>query len=412
MENMTMAFTTLEGQVLKISGQAIGPSGTIAAGTQLSQARLTTIDFVDSGSSNDGLSFSFGEALSLRVNGVQISSTTPTSYATLVNTNTGSFTALAFVVGNDTYLLPVSGTNLTGVTNIATNSTLNGAGQAITHIDPASYGLIPENADTYIGQAFTQSSFGGQLQSGSLGSMTLHDADGIRGNADSAGEEVISGGFVQSLAREVVATVQLKNGQLLAVNAWESVVNLSYGQTNASYFFDENALAAQGKTIADVAQVLSSSATDHNLNWEELGFNFQSEGSGNFTPDPAAPPPPPPPNYITGTNAANTLAGTAGVDVIRGLGGNDTLRGGADGDFFVFGNETRNGRRDTDVIRDFEVNSDKVIIEDLANVTSITNIAGGVRIVFQGDVDRLDVLGTNVSRFNTGVFFDDDFAFI
>ncbi len=404
-----MAFTTLEGQVLKISGQAIGPSGTISAGTQLTKATLTSIDYVDSGVANDGSFWTPGEPISLRINGTQISSTAPTGYATLVNTNAGSFTAIAFVVGNDTYLLPLNGTTITGATNITSSSVLNGPGQAISNFNLSNYALVPENADTYTGQAFSQEMFGSQFLGGSVQNLTLRDADGIRGNADSAAEEVIRG-FFQPNAREVVATVQLKNGQFIAVNAVESLVHYSYGSSYATYLFDENALAAQGSTVADVARVVSSAATDHNLNWEELGFNFQSEGSGNVTADPTNGPPPI--NYITGTNAGNTITGTANVDVIRGLGGNDTLRGGASNDFFVFGNETRNGRRDTDVIRDFEVNRDKVIIEDLANVTSITNITGGVRIIFQGDGDRLDVLGADVRNFNTGVFFDDGFSFI
>jgi hypothetical protein len=404
-----MAFTTLEGQILKISGQAIGPGGTLTAGTQLTRATLTAIDFVDPGVANDGSVFAAGEAVSFRVNGIQISAVTPTSYATLVNTNAGTFAALAFVVGNDTYLLPVTGSNLSGVTGIVANSTLNQAPTAVQSISPASYGLFPENADVYTGQAFSQEFFGTSFLSSNTVNLTLYDADNIRGNADSAGEEVITGGFNLAVAREVVATLQLKNGQFLAVNAVESNLNLGYGSSRATYLFDEAALAAQGKTVADVARVISTAATDHNLNWENPGFDFQSNGSGNVTPDPA---PPPPPNFITGTNAGNTITGTAGVDVIRGLGGNDTLRGGASNDFFVFGNETINGRREKDFIRDFEANRDKIVIEDAANVTSIVNINGGVRITFSGDGDILDVLGPGVSRFNTGVFFDDSFPFI
>jgi Ca2+-binding RTX toxin-like protein len=407
-----MAFTTLEANIFKITGTAVGPGGMLTAGTSLTRAMLTTIDFVDPGVSNDGSFFSAGEAISFRVNGVQITSTNPISYATTVRTNAGTFTAIAFVIGNDTYLLPETGSNLTGVTSIIANSTLNQAGAALTSISPQSYGLFPENADTYTGQAFSQEFFGTDFLIGSTVSLTLRDADGIRGNADSSAEEVITGGFYLEHSREVLATVQLKNGQILTLNALENDLNLSYGSSRETYLLDETALAAQGKTIADVARVVSAAATDHNLNWATLGFDFQSEGSGNFTADPATPPPPPPPNIITGTKAGNILTGTAGVDVIRGLGGNDTLFGGTGDDFFVFGNETRNGRRETDVIRNFEVNHDKVIIENLANVVSITDFNGGVRIVFTGDGDRLDVFGTDVSHFTTGVFFDDSFPLI
>ena len=402
-----MAFTTLEASIFKISGTAVGPGGTIAAGSSLQRVNLTTID-QDSGPLGalglnfDPSSITAGEAVSFLINGVNIASSAPRFYATSLQTNAGAITVLAFTVGNDTYFIPATGANLTGITQTVAPSVLNTV--PVSTVQTSQYGLLPENADTFTGQVFS-------VQNGvsSLISTNIYDADGIRGNADSIGEEIaLTGNGARSLiaqAGEVLATVQFSDGSVLG--AVKALFNSNYSGyvTTNSYVFDEAALAAAGKTIADVSQVLGTTSFDHNLNWEALGFDLTALGdNGPFTPDPA---PAPALNQIFGTSGANIINGTAGRDAIHGLGGNDQLNGGAGADVFFFGAETRDFRRDTDTIRNYEAGVDRIAFEDAAVIRSVTNISGGVRIIFEGDRDVVNIFGNGLNTSNVGIFADE-----
>ena len=402
-----MAFTTLEANIFKISGTATGPGGVIAAGTSLQRVNLTTID-QDSGPIGplglnfDPFSISTGEAVSFLVNGVNIGSSAPNFYATSLQTNAGPILGLAFTIGADTYFIPRTGANLSGVTQTVAPSVLNSV--PVTTVQTSQYGLLPENADTFSGQVFS-------VQNGvsSLISTNIYDADGVRGNADSAGEEIALAGNGARLlienGNEVLATVQFNDGSVLG--AVKALFNSSYSGyvTTNSYVFDEAALAAAGKTLADVAQVLGTTAFDHNLSWEALGFDLTALGdNGPFTPDPT---PAPPLNPIFGTSRADTINGTAGRDAIHGLGGNDQMNGGAGADVFYFGAETRDFRRDTDTIRGYEAGVDRIAFEDAAVIRSVTNISGGVRITFEGDRDVVNVFGNGLNTSNVGIFADE-----
>ena len=393
-----MAFTTLEASIFKISGTAAGPGGTIAAGSSLQRVNLTTID-QDSGPLGalglnfDPSSISAGEAVSFLINGVNVASAAPNFYATSLQTNAGPILGLAFTIGADTYFIPRTGANLSGATQTTAPSVLNTV--PVTTVQTSQYGLLPENADTYSGQVFSVQNGG----AGTLINTNVYDADGIRGNADSIGEEIGPRG------NEVLATVQFSDGTVLG--AVKALFNSSYSGyvTTNSYVFDEAALAAAGKTIADVVKVLGTSAFDHNLNWEALGFDLTALGDdGPFTPDPA---PAPAFNQIFGTSGANTINGTSGRDAIHGLGGNDQMNGGAGADVFFFGAETRDFRRDTDTIRGYEAGVDRIAFEDAAVIRSVTNISGGVRIIFEGDRDVVNIFGNGLNTSNVGIFADE-----
>lgn len=410
-----MAFTTLSSTLLKISGQQIGPGGSIAAGTAITSARLTTIDQDDGAIGQiqinfDAYTLSNSETISFLINGQQVATTLPKFFATTITTNAGTFTALAFVVGNDTYLLPQGQQNISAITTITRPATLNSV--TVNNITAADYGLVPENANTFVGQVYTEvREFGQTNVTSSLASASIYDADRIRGNADSVGEEVGTGPLNRiGEAKEVLATLAFKDGTTLTgVEAVISTSSSAYGPTVSRYLFNEADLAAAGKSLADIARVTSTTSFDHALNWEDLGFDFSSAGNGIVTPDPT---PAPLPTVITGNNSNNSLTGTAGSDVIRGLGGNDTLRGGADSDYFVFGNETRNGRRETDTVSDYEIGKDTIVFEDNAIVQSVRNISGGVQITFAGDGDKVNVLGAGVTTSTVQIFADDIFPFI
>jgi RTX calcium-binding nonapeptide repeat (4 copies) len=410
-----MAFTTLEANIFKISG-SIGPGGVISAGSALQSVRLTTIDF-DSGppaplfgierpNIDPGL-LQAGEAVSIRINGAQILSEVPNAYFTTINTNAGSFQAFVFAAGGSTYVIPQGSGNFGAVSSVAANSTV---GTQAATINTTASNLLPENANTFSGGVyFVTSGFGPEVE-GVRGAL-VYDADNVRGNADSSGEELelfAGGGELFSVTpREVLASIQFDDGTVLnGVRGLSG--NLSggaYTPTTSTYLFDDAALAASGHTLGDIARILSTTATDHNLNWEELGFNLTQAGDGGpVTPDPV---PVPVFNEIFGTSRANTINGTAGRDAIHGLGGNDQLNGGAGRDVFYFGAETRDGRRDTDTIRNYEAGIDQIAFEDAAVIRSVTNIAGGVRIVFEGDRDAVNVFGNGVNNLNVNIFPDE-----
>ncbi len=403
-----MAFTTLERQILKISGVQVGAGGKIAAGTSVTSAKLTTID-EDSGPlgplnlNPDPYTFNSTEAVSILINGQKVGSALPALYATSITTNAGTFTVLAFTAGNDTYLIPLGQANLSAVTAISSTATLNSV--PATSITTADFGFLPENAATFTGSAFTTSQAFGTTAV-SVTAAKIFDSDRTRGNADSAGEEFGTGALSRiGEGKEVSAVLQFKDGSSLSgVEAVVSVVNFSYGQVNSTFLFNAADLAAAGKTLNDVASVVSTTAINHALNWEELGFTFQGGGGGTPTPDPA---PSPPINQIFGTNANNTITGTAARDAIHGLGGNDTMQGAAGNDGFLFGAETVNGKRETDVIRNYEAGKDDIYFENAAVVRDVVNINGGVRITFAGDGDKVDVLGAGVNIYTVGIYADD-----
>jgi hypothetical protein len=406
-----MAFTTLTSHLLKISNIKIGLGGTIAAGTQLTSATLTTID-QDSGPlgplqlNPDPYSLGGSETLSFRINGVQVADTFPNMFATSIVTNSGTFTVLAFIVGNDTYLLPQGSVNIGSISTITAPALLNSV--PVTGIQAADYGFLPENANTFTGKVFSQvTEFGSSgVTSHSVTAATVYDADHVRGNADSVGEEVGTGALHGiGSGVELTTTLLFNDGTSLSgVEAVNLQNSSAYGPTVDSFIFNAADLAAVGKSLNDIASVTARQVIDHSLNWADLGFQFVSAGNGIVTADPATPPPL---NQIFGTNANNALVGTDGRDVFHGLGGNDTYDGRAGNDAFVFGAETRNGRRETDTIRNYEVGKDAIYFEDAAVIKSVVDINGGVRITFAGDGDRLDVFGTGVNHFNVGIYADD-----
>jgi Ca2+-binding RTX toxin-like protein len=137
------------------------------------------------------------------------------------------------------------------------------------------------------------------------------------------------------------------------------------------------------------------------MNWNEAGFSFAAGpppdgGNNNVAP----PPPPPPPLVVINGNAlANTLVGTAAADAIRGFDGNDRLTGNGGNDVFIFGTDSRSGRRSTDTITDFNAAQDYIGLEAGASVKSIVDNGSAIVITLVGDGDRIVINGAalNVS---------------
>ncbi len=409
-----MPFTTLSRDIYKVDGIAIGAGGTIPTGTTLEVVTLTTIDR-DVGPYGplalvyDPYSLTTREDAAIRIDGIEIAGSVPEFFRTTLVTDRGSLNVLAFTDGTDTYLIPRATSVVAGSTTLIGEATLSGS--ATTSLSIAEYGLLPEGAATYGGQIYVEQRFGQSLLSTSILDVRLFDADAVRGNADSFGEEYAVPAtptgpllFPVGEAREVLAVVEFDDGAILALSAILNTAAGSYGAFTAYYAFDDAALGAAGRELGDIARVVSATETSHALNWQDLGFDLLAPGDGSATPDPALPPPI---NEILGTGRRDELTGTSGRDALFGEGGADSLVGGAGADAFVFGLETRNGKRETDRVLDYEVGRDIIAFEDGVTVTDLRDIDGGVRITFGGDGDRVLVFGAGVDAGTVRIYADD-----
>ena len=404
-----MTTANYEGFAFKLSGLITGSGSTIPLGTTLEKVVLTTRDLLAGATSaeqtNDAVGLTTGEGANFLINGLLLGTVTPTFRAVQLNTNAGSYSAIVFTIGTDSYAIPLPGANFTAATVITSASVVNTP--TVPVINPISFGLLPEDANTYTAQAFSTQDFGGPAGGlpdfSEVSTVTLYDTDLIRGNG-----EVQRTAFVETLA-----TLQFKDGTVLGGVETLQTGGYSGYVTAFTYLFDKAALAASGHSIADVAAVLGSFATDHDLNWNEAGFSFVAGPLTNGGGDDVPPPPPPPPPLIilNGTSRADVLIGTAGRDAIRGFDGNDTLTGGGGNDAFIFGTDSRSGHRSVDVIRDYQVGHDVIGLEGGASVRSIVDSGSAIVITLLGDGDRIVVSGAalNVADIK---FVYDDFAFI
>lgn len=271
---------------------------------------------------------------------------------------------------------------------------------------------------------FFKNMFGSNVLSSGTRTGTLADNDLIRG--DDAGEAVLVGnGFklfdgidtltLDSQGRvtfvktpgEIFATVSFSDGTTLTgIQALQDIVTGPYGENNQYFLLDAAALAAVGKTMADVVDVTRISDTDHNLSWSDFGI------SGTPVAPVLPPPPPPPPvlNRIEGTAGRDKLVGTAADDLIIGNAGNDTLTGRGGDDTFVFGREASNGVREVDVITDYDAFLDTILLTNNATVARTIEKGTDVIIVLSGaDGDRIVLKNQPDSGPLYQVQFDHDF---
>lgn len=115
-------------------------------------------------------------------------------------------------------------------------------------------------------------------------------------------------------------------------------------------------------------------------------------------------------NEVTGTDASDYLRGTDGNNIIRGLAGSyDKLLGREGTDYFVFGDETSNGARERDVILDYEVGIDAIVLEGMAEIASIRETSSSVVLFFEGDRDAVYIRGEGVTADNLTILNEDVF---
>jgi Ca2+-binding RTX toxin-like protein len=384
-----MPTTNFEGFVFKLSGVSLGAGSTIPVGTSIQKVVLTTRDLVTEtsilGQRNDALGLTPGESALVQINGVTIASAVPAFRAAYLNTDAGQIAVLVFTDGTDSYALAARGTDFDAPTRTVAPSVLNTISPNV--VSQMTYGLQPEDANTYTAQSFN-AEFGGGVPSaitGTIGAVQLFDTDLVRGNGEIA----------PAIYEETLTTIQFSDGTILGGVRTLQAGGYSGYVTAFSYLFDLGALAASGHDLGDVQAVLGSFAFDHALNWDEVGFTLQSGPVVNGGGDDAPPPPPPPPplNVINGTSRADVLRGTAAADAIRGYDGNDTMTGRGGDDVFIFGTDSRSGRRSTDTITDYQVGQDVIGLEAGASVRNIVDNGNAIVITLVGDNDRIVIQG-------------------
>ena len=178
-----------------------------------------------------------------------------------------------------------------------------------------------------------------------------------------------------------------------------------------SVFSDSNLTVSFGSAILDIDVDLDGiSDATVTLEGDFEGINFQVEevdGNSVITAYEVEIV-----NLITGTNRSERLVGTDGDDAIRSLGGRFDRMSGLEGaDQFIFGAETQNGRWEIDVIRDYEVGIDSIVLEDGASVRNIKDLWNFVVVTFEGDRDKLIIRGDDVDAENITII-DDPFAIV
>ncbi len=159
--------------------------------------------------------------------------------------------------------------------------------------------------------------------------------------------------------------------------------------------------------------VLNAGLTPGTANFNNAVLDFSLTGDSSFITSSleapsisesnvvtvVAPPPPPPPlfNEIFGTAGRDNLIGTSADDKIISLSGSfDRMSGGDGADVFVVGAETVNGVRERDIILDYEVGVDSIMLEDGATIGAIRQTSSGVAVFLEGDGDAIYVQGEGV----------------
>ncbi len=117
-------------------------------------------------------------------------------------------------------------------------------------------------------------------------------------------------------------------------------------------------------------------------------------------------------NQVVGTDGRDYLTGTDGDDALFSLGGSyDRMLGGDGADEFVFGEETQNGARERDVILDYQIGIDTIVLAGGASVGSIRENSTGAVVFLEGDGDAIYVRGDGVTDDNLAIFTDSEFVF-
>jgi hypothetical protein len=116
-------------------------------------------------------------------------------------------------------------------------------------------------------------------------------------------------------------------------------------------------------------------------------------------------------NEVLGTSSRDNLVGTSDADTIISLAGSyDRMTGGEGADQFVFGAEARNGLRERDVLLDYEVGIDEIVLGEGVTVGSIRQSGDSVVVFLNDDKDAIYVNGEDVTIDNITILGAASFA--
>jgi len=309
-----MPTANFETVVIEIPNTTLSSESIVPEGTPLKLVNLVTTH-IDPGPSTvsqlgvtltfptNQLGLSTGSAVTYSVDGEIIATEVPEQRIIRLQTNLGRIAGVGFSIGENTYLLTKLNTPIEGVTSTIADSIAHPG--TISRIGNIEYGLLPLNADPVSGQVFSESYLGSELRSVNTSSRLLYDADGLRGTTDSPTEEIVISDLQGAITNspisvlsvagetEVEAVVVFNDGSSSNVLGTRFTANFNYGRNTRTYLFDTETLIAYGKTIEDVAQVISVTQVDHDLSWAQLSFsgaerNNDSSASMNENKPPVA----------------------------------------------------------------------------------------------------------------------------
>ena len=98
-------------------------------------------------------------------------------------------------------------------------------------------------------------------------------------------------------------------------------------------------------------------------------------------------------DQIQGSGHSDLIQGGDGDDRIGGGAGADRLWGGAGRDVFWWGDETRDGRKETTTVRDFQRGQDRIDLGE-AEIARVWSKGGSTVLTLDGDGDRILLHGT------------------
>ncbi len=255
---------TLETTAYKITNLAVGAGSQIPRGTVLTPVVLRTAD-PDAGPVSPGLYFdptniTGGEQITISVDGTTIATTFPGSRPVALSTTGGTFGGTVFAVGRDSYLIPRRGVVVSGPVTLTARATANKTtgGFNVWDFGPLLPAGVPPVSGTVLSESF-----------GSIGTLSavLYDRDGVPGT--NPGEEWL-GTSRPFQGREVLVTVQFDDGSFATLRGLQQTVYGPYASGTRTTVLETAALG--GRSLGDITRVLSSAATDHDLDWADLGF--------------------------------------------------------------------------------------------------------------------------------------------
>ncbi len=296
---------------------------------------------------------------------------------------------------------------------------------------------VQASSSTFNGMYFSQSDRHGIAVSDAI----LQDDDLVRGN----GSDEFIFRVRSEDSRNINAPLPLFNGVLIfdRVNftvsqddgevsttvffndgtSMDQVLGIFYrsggrqGLSSQLFLLDHNALVSAGKTLNDISGVRLVEYVDHNLDYSDLGFRSEIDAPLSIPDAPTIEPEPEENEYVDpsefnlvlGSSGRDRLVGTSGADIINGRGGSrDVLIGRGGKDFFIFGAEAGNYIRNRDIIRDFNVNEDTLVLENGVKISFVRERNRSIIIRLEGaDRDVIKLRNMNADFDSINVLFQE-----